>query len=54
MCFLYGQLLSYSMDVADKDNTKWILVNVNHTPPVQSSVVQSFVEIQLQQTGNII
>ena len=48
MCFLYGQLFSYSMDVADMDDTKWILVIVNHKPPVPSSVVQSFVGIQLQ------
>ena len=44
----------YSMDVADMDGRKWILVIVNHKPPVLSSVDQSFVGIQLQQTGNII
>ena len=54
MCFLYGQLLFYSIDVADMDGTKRILVIVNHKPPVPSSVVQSFVGIQLQQAGNII
>ena len=54
MCFLYGQLFLYSMDVADMDGRKWILVIVNHKPPVLSLVVHSFVEIQLQQIGNII
>ena len=36
------------------DDTKWILVIGNHKPPVPSSVVHSFVGIQLQQTSNII
>ena len=48
-----GAAVFYSMDVADMDDTKWILVIVNHKPPVPSSVVQSFVGIQLQETGNI-
>ena len=53
MCFLRGQLFFYSMDMADMGDTKWILVIVNHKPPVPCSIVKSFVGIQLQHTGNI-